>query len=148
MGTHRRDGSGRSRARNGHSAAPLLLRRRRSDVRARRRRRSGGRTVRRTRPTVARFVCLLFPLCVICPFLPPGLRAYSRSKRRVNAITAVNEAPPAILYSHHGFALETLRILVFAGMVLLSPGVTTRKIATCTLWCIAPCSLVHRTRQG
>jgi len=63
--THRRDGSGRSRARNGHSAASLLLRRRRSDVRARRRRRSGGRAVRRTRPTVARpGSCAYCSLCV------------------------------------------------------------------------------------
>jgi len=68
VGTHRRDGSEHSRARNGQSAASLLLRRRRSDVRSRRRRRSGGRAVRRTRPTVARFVCLFSALCVICPF--------------------------------------------------------------------------------
>jgi len=68
VGTHRRDGSEHSRARNGQSAASLLLRRRRSDVRSRRRRRSGGRAVHRTRPTVARFVCLFSALCVICPF--------------------------------------------------------------------------------
>jgi len=84
-----------------------------------------------------RDLCAFFPLFVWFVLLPPGLTR-RRPKRRVNEITAVNVTPPRILIASHifdGVPPSSGISLSYASCPPLSSGITTRKIASCTIWC-------------